>query len=205
MYASPTNSSWQISTLLVGHAHSYPTCVGCVSNAGDIHPCHGDEFFDLRMCHFFERGRCLKANESLCETVGGRMPKTILIAKNTPQPPMVPVSQKNDECVLESWSLCFSLSFLCLLLCYMVFQFQIVLLLWGIFSQTDESSCFPCARFSEKMGLHRCRASVAIMHMAHKTWGSQSPRQEFFVFFEILEEGRIHVSFIHIKTYKVEV
>ena len=45
-------------------------------------PCHGDEFFDLRMCHFFERGRCLKANESLCETVGGRMQESGLMPRN---------------------------------------------------------------------------------------------------------------------------
>lgn len=48
----------------------------------EIPPCHGDEFFDPRMCHFFERGRCLKANESLCETVGGRMQETGLMPRN---------------------------------------------------------------------------------------------------------------------------
>lgn len=110
------------------------------------------------------------------------------------------LTEKRRMCLRVMISVFFSLFFV-----FVVFQFQIVLLLWGIFFRLTNLHAFLARFFPQKMGLHRCRASVAIMHMAHKTWGSQSPRQEFFFFFEILEEGRIHVSFIHIKTYKVEV
>ena len=114
-------------------------------------------------------------------------------------------SHRKTTNVRESWCfLFFSPSFLCLLLCYVVFQFQIVLLLWGIFSQAEESSCFPCARFSSKNG-----TPVAGRALQSCTWptrleGAKVQGRIFFIF-EILEEGRIHVSFIHIKTYKVEV
>lgn len=72
---------------------------------------------------------------------------------HAPQPPLWFRShRKTFECVLESWcALCFFLSFLCLLLCLLCFSFSLSSC-YGAFSQTEESSCFPCAFFSSKNG-----------------------------------------------------
>ena len=57
------------------------------------------------------------------------------------------LTEKRRMCLRVMISVFFSLFFV-----FVVFQFQIVLLLWGIFSQTDESSCFPWAFFFLKKG-----------------------------------------------------
>lgn len=121
-------------------------------------------------------------------------------------PAMVPVSQKNVwMCLRVMMCFVFFSLFFVFVVMFIVFQFQLVLLLWGIFSDWRILVLSLRVFFLKKWD-----STVAGRALQSCTWptrleGAKVQGRMFCFFFETLEEGRIHVSFIHTKIDKVEV